>query len=226
MTQFDAARVGDLEWFDNNKFDINAKDEWGATALIHASWKGHKTVAFKLIEAGADLEIRDNDDDTALILACRYNRRLVDPDNLKHSALVQSHIDIAIRLIESGAELDNQDKNSSGSTVLHLVTYSGHKDIVFKLIEHGADLDIQDDFDKTAFAFASRWGEKSRYVWAAENGKENVYKTIADAIESWKQTPRSLKYTTQMYIRNCNSVPHILLQRNSIEKEINMDIGI
>jgi len=158
MNQFEAARVGNLEWFSNNEFDINAQDSNGDTVLILASWKGHTEIAFAIIEKGANLDLQDN----------------------------------------------------WGTTALTCASGHGHTEIAFALIEKGANLDLQNKCGGTALTRAS---------W-------NGHTEITDAIESWKQTPRSLKYTIQMYIKKCNidtsSVPHGLLQMNPLGKEINM----
>ena len=49
--------------------DINTSDNNGSTALMHASYRGHKKTVQTLIEHGADLDVRNLDDKTALMLA-------------------------------------------------------------------------------------------------------------------------------------------------------------
>ncbi len=202
MDQFEAARIGDLEWFNNNKFDINAQDKYGNTVLILASLRGHKEIAFKLIDSGANLDLQDNLGSSALM-----------------GASWNDHKEIAFALIEKGAKLDLQ--NDKKYTALICASWYGRKEIAFALIEKGANLDLQDDTKDiiaegkpscskvTALTVASLWGRKE----------------IVDAIESWQCTPRSLKYTIQMHLKGCDSdtsnVPNLLLQRNTIEKEIN-----
>ncbi len=50
--------------------DINRRSEYGSTALMFASSWGHDKCAQRLIDAGADVNIIDNDGCTALICAC------------------------------------------------------------------------------------------------------------------------------------------------------------
>jgi ankyrin repeat protein len=46
--------------------DVNVVDEYGATALYWASYKGHSEIVKILIEAGADVNVVNRDGETAL----------------------------------------------------------------------------------------------------------------------------------------------------------------
>jgi len=205
MNQFEAARGGDLEWFSNNEFDINAQDSNGDTVLILASWIGHTEIALLLIEKGANLDLQDNRGDPALLRASW-----------------KGHTEIALSLIEKGANFDLQ--NTWGNTTLICASWYGRKEIAFALIEKGASLDLQNAWGNTALIRASWKGSIF-----SEIGSPSLLEReeIAVAIESWQRTPRSLKYVLQMCLKGCvtdtSNMPNLLLQRNSIEKEINID---
>ena len=63
----DAAKRGDLEEVKDilraHPETINQRDEGGATALHHAAFGGHQTVAELLVEHGADINARDREFD-------------------------------------------------------------------------------------------------------------------------------------------------------------------
>jgi len=61
----------------NSKSMLNAKNQDGYTALLHASFCGHYETVIKLIEVGCDLDEQNNDGNTALIYACWYNKHKI-----------------------------------------------------------------------------------------------------------------------------------------------------
>jgi ankyrin repeat protein len=68
--------------------DINYIDDLGATALIHASSAGHENIVAELIKFGANLDIENNNDCTALGIAC-----------------LNGNLDIAKLLLKYGAKI-------------------------------------------------------------------------------------------------------------------------
>src|SRR3990167_527415 len=99
--------------------DLNSiKNNYGSTALIIATEKGHTDIALLLIEKGADLNIKNRDGDTALIIATE-----------------KGHTDIAHLLIEKGANVNI--RNEGGDTALIVAAEKRHTDIAHLLIEKG-----------------------------------------------------------------------------------------
>jgi ankyrin repeat protein len=84
---------------------------------------------------GANLDIKDEDDQTPLIWAISKN----NPE-------------IALALINKGADLDIKDKD--GHTPLHWATSTNNPEIAFTLIENGANPDIQDSKGHTPLYLA------------------------------------------------------------------------
>ena len=116
--------------------DLNAQNpESGATALIAAALFGQTEAAIILIDAGADLELKNNEGSTALITAAFVCRE-----------------EIVKSLIESGADRDA--RNKSGSTALDSVQGPFEEakpiyDIIHSVFKpYGLDLDY--DFIKQA----------------------------------------------------------------------------
>lgn len=90
--------VADVKTYVNNGGDLNIKDpKTGSTPLITASVFGKSEVVKLLIEAGADLNIQNNEGSTAL-----------------HSAAFFCHAEIVKMLIVNGA--DKSVKNKYNST--------------------------------------------------------------------------------------------------------------
>jgi len=98
-----ACKDGDLEKVKQlleEGADVNVKDEKGRTALMFASWYGHKKVVKQLLEKGADVNAREyKDGETALMwAAAKGDKKVVK------------------LLLESGADVNA--KNKGGWTAL------------------------------------------------------------------------------------------------------------
>lgn len=93
----------------------------GTTPLMKAAHTGALAVARALIAAGAALNARNADGNTALWLAC-----------------VGRHFDMIDLLVESGIALDTA--NDNGATALMYASSAGLADVVARLLERGADI--------------------------------------------------------------------------------------
>jgi len=114
-------------------------EENGDEDLIEATKNGNIELVKELIDAGVDVNLQDEDEETALILAS-----------------VEGHIEIVKLLIEAGADLNI--KSRYGKTALMWTSQYGHTEIVKLLIDAGVDLNIKDIDGKTALDFASDKG--------------------------------------------------------------------
>ncbi len=129
----DAAPAVDAQWLLRRGLDpadLNARDAQGMSALMLAVREGDKQTAEKLLSAGADPNLLNNDDNHALWFAC----------------VMDSPALVAL-LIEHGANIDNQNVN--GATCAIYAASSGKPTILQALIDAGADLSLRtlDDFD-------------------------------------------------------------------------------
>ena len=87
----------------------------GHTALHFAVMRNHPGVVEVLFEAGADIEVKDEEGSSPLLLAC-----------------TTGHLDIVKMLVEAGAGV--RGSNIEGVTCLLRATYHGHTEIVRYLV--------------------------------------------------------------------------------------------
>ena len=98
--------------------EVDAKDEKGVTALMHASAEGHTQSVEALLDAGADVDAQASDGLTALMVVARGNAQIVRT------------------LLDAGAQVDA--KADSGVTALMLTERNGYIEIAELLKSAGA----------------------------------------------------------------------------------------
>jgi ankyrin repeat protein len=123
-TAFDAAAEGNLPAVDaflaaNGPADAR-ESLAGWTLLMFAASNGHDLVVQKLLEKGADPNLKDPGDWTALIYAARNN-----------------HPEVVKLLLAKGAKIDA--KNNLAWSALMYASFNGHEEVVKILLEQGAD---------------------------------------------------------------------------------------
>lgn len=146
--------------------DPNAKYNKGKTLLMYLVKKNNQSLAKKLIELGADLDIQDSRGDTALNYAIYdLNREMVElllsaganPDIYNdngntslHCAIRKRRKDINIirLLIEYVVDIDTQTIYE-GETALMMAVYREEGRICRLLIDNGADLDTSNHLGRT-----------------------------------------------------------------------------
>lgn len=104
-------------------------------ALINAADKGNVDLLSKLLDKGADVNAKDEDEVSALMRAAGGG-----------------HVDAMLKLIEKGANLNT--KNIQGGTALMWAAARGHEQIVIKLIEYSVDVNAVSNDGRTAYALA------------------------------------------------------------------------
>jgi len=116
--------------------DVNARDAYGATALINAAYSGNAEMVEALLAAGAEVDAKDELGWTALMKAC-------------HNAdLDRGFPDIVKRLIAAGA--DANVKITYGIRPLMLAAGYGEAGVCEALIAGGADVLARNDGGLTA----------------------------------------------------------------------------
>ena len=107
------------------------------TALHAASFEGHLQVVRYLLRLGVDVNVRNTENDTPLLLAS-----------------MEGHLDVVQCLLYHEADLDLE--NTFLQTPLILAAFFGHVDIVQLLLEHNADVNFQNKGGRTALHNAIR----------------------------------------------------------------------
>ena len=112
----------------------------GRTLLHNACKGGHVDVARKLVtEYGADVNARDNSDNTPLTLAARFNGKME-----------------LINMLVKEYGCSPHTKGQYGRTLLHQACDGGHVDVARKLVtEYGADVNARDNNDSTPLNLAA-----------------------------------------------------------------------
>lgn len=133
----------------NKKINLNfnATNENGDTFLIAASRQGSLKIVKSLICYGADVNAKNNDGRTALMLT--------------------SNLEIAKLLIDSGADVNA--KNNDGGTAL---IWADKLEIAKLLIDNGADINAKDSLGHTALTQAVNWDRLEIAKLLIDNGAD------------------------------------------------------
>ena len=145
-----AAEAGDLDSVNHflavHMATINAKNaaDNGHTPLHYAASRGHVSIVSTLIAAGADVNARDNDDETPL-----YDS--VYSTSSSDGPFIQSRrVSVVSALIAAGADVNTKTTDRGlGSTPLHRAAVFGAVSIVSALIAAGAEVNAKDLHDWT-----------------------------------------------------------------------------
>ncbi|MBN2444357.1 MAG: ankyrin repeat domain-containing protein [Spirochaetales bacterium] len=158
--------------------------------LIRAASKGDSDGVKKALEAGADVNSRDDDGASGLYWACRKGhvdivKLLVEKKADTNAATttqwtpimeaaMTDNPEIVTCLIKHGADVNAATK--SGATALIFASAEGYPEVVTLLLEHGADpsVIIHSDQNKgmTAYAFARKNGHTKIMTLLKDAGAE------------------------------------------------------
>jgi ankyrin repeat protein len=121
--------------------DVDAKNNFGETALMWAARDGHTSIVQALLGKGADVNWKHPfAGDTALFYAAAGGHTAIVKALLAHDALV------------------NAQDRFFGFTALMAAVMGGHADTVGALLAHGADVNAQDNRGRTALMHAGKRG--------------------------------------------------------------------
>src|SRR5271169_3976020 len=109
--------------------------------LLPITTEGHLKTAEYLIQNGSDINIMNNDGNTALMLSTDLNKKNLD-----------------LLLLSNGADVNA--RNKEGSSALIIASSKGYSELVCPLIRKGADKDAADNAGKTALQYAELYDQK------------------------------------------------------------------
>lgn len=157
----------------NEGENINEIDVSGRTALSWAASRGDDNSVATLLSYGANPNITDANNETALILACdaarnictrllleagaytdiQYPAGIVKSSPLVCAAIYPKSNALLLKiLLDFGADVNS--RNKEGRTALHYVAQSHSAAHAMVLFEHSAELNVRDNFDKTPLIMA------------------------------------------------------------------------
>ena len=117
--------------------DVNAKGDDGCTALMRASYDGHKRFVRRLLRV-SNIDVNAKGDDRRTALMC---------------AAIYGHENIVMMLLAAGADVNVW--NNGGNTALMFAAQNGHENIVRILLDVlGIDVNKQNEQKKTALDMA------------------------------------------------------------------------
>ena len=128
--------------------NVNERDvRYGRTPLMWAAAYGDGDIVRLLIEKGADVNVRDNTGETALLEAVKYGKK----------AVMFDEINIVELLIANRADINARD--NEGKTALIEAVRNAPIQTIKLLIEKGADVNLKAKNGFTAFVNASMHGK-------------------------------------------------------------------
>uniref|UniRef100_S4RW98 Euchromatic histone-lysine N-methyltransferase 1b n=1 Tax=Petromyzon marinus TaxID=7757 RepID=S4RW98_PETMA len=135
-----AAKKGNLEvvqyLVSTGKVNINCQDDGGWTPVIWTAEYKHVDVVRLLLSRGADVTLRDNEENICL-----------------HWAAFAGSVDIAEEFIN--AQCDLHAANLHGDTPLHIASRENHYECVVLLLARGANVDVRNKEGETPMECAS-----------------------------------------------------------------------
>jgi ankyrin repeat protein len=186
----------------------------GRTPLLDAVAAANVTIMKRLIDAGADVDMRDMRGDTPLILATR-----------------QDDAETCRILLEADADPNSRDW-CRGQTALSLASEKGHEDMVCLLLSHDATISLADDKGTTPLihALQNDHAEIARMLAAKEarddsGNAESILSTAVSQLELNVDDPYfGLDDEAQLLQASKDQSPAIV--REVLERNVHMNVDI
>lgn len=162
---------------------------------FEAAKSGNLATIDRMIEGGVDLNTRDTEGNTALIIAAREGcldvvNRLMSPSNNQVLSLVLGWKRGGRKLSKQSVRqwcykaIDVDARNKKGETALIEAAFRGHYEIVRLLVYEGADVNATSKiFDSIINNNGTRdkYGGNTALIWAAQRGYFDMARFLIDA---------------------------------------------
>lgn len=157
----EAAESGDMERV-KQLLPTSTKDELGE-ALVRAAHSEHSDIVRMMLSAKANVNAKDDDDNTALHHAVRWGYTdIVEqllaagadanlPNDDRETAFwlaVWAGKTECLRMLLAHQEIKNINRKLDGTTMLHMAAAAGQAEIVRMLIDAGADINLKNTYFK------------------------------------------------------------------------------
>ena len=186
---YHAARLGfrDLaaHLIDNHPEHVNARNDWGDSAMHAVVGEGNTEILSLLLEHDADVESRNEFDSTPLHWASDYGKLGIGQCLLDHGADIDArdedgytplfraalggHVEFAQMLLERGAAIDFRD--NEGETPLSWAVERGRIEFARLFLKHGADVNARDESGRTPSEYTTK---QNILELLSEYGSESV----------------------------------------------------
>jgi ankyrin repeat protein len=181
-----------------NNAKIDALDKNGDTALITVSRKNDIKIATLLIEAGANIEVKNKVNGNTALLMAGLNR----------------HKDMMIFLIENEANYNTINK--FGTSSIMFAIDNGHVDVVQLMIDKGADINHRSKYGKNPLLLACN--NENMLNLLIENGADleaknaDGYTVFIECITNFKHSAIKLLLSKGVDINPKNNGGHAALR--------------
>jgi len=179
------------------------------SGLMIGAWEGNLDLMSLFLARGADINRRNDNGETALVLAAlrgnsaavkwlieRGARINTEPRQWSalHYAVFSGHAELADYLIEQGADINALSTN--GSSVLMMAIYEGHQALARKLIEKGVDRRPKNDWGDGALEWAMRYGHLDIARQLTSAAEFNI--AVNEPKEKWGEARRSVRSSKEL----------------------------
>ncbi len=160
-------------------YPINETNDKGETPLLIATHENYIEVAKRLIEAGADINLQDNIQDSAYLYAGAQGKTEILKYMIEHAepnqnivnryggnalipAAEKGHLNnVKLLLLDGKADIDHQNNFGYTALIEAVALTDGsvlYQQIVQELLAHNANKELRDNSGKTALDYAKEKG--------------------------------------------------------------------
>lgn len=154
MPLIKAVISGEMAWVQNtiknaskfnleeSKLDLDKPDKRGCTALHHAAVCGHEDIVGELLQAGADMDVKNpTNGRTALV-----------------TAVIVGRVEVVQAFLSAPIQDQVNQVDSTGRSLLHWAVCMDNVDMARLLAKHGASKSIKDSDGRTPVEYAAFLG--------------------------------------------------------------------